>query len=63
MVNIGVIGCGYWGVNYIRVFNELADSHVTKVCDKRAERLNFARQRYVMMNHFHLLESKYFLVR
>lgn len=46
MVNIGVIGCGYWGVNYIRVFNELADSHVTKVCDKRAERLNFARQRY-----------------
>jgi predicted dehydrogenase len=46
MINVGIIGCGYWGVNYIRVFNELVDSQVTKACDKRAERLSFVRRRY-----------------
>jgi predicted dehydrogenase len=46
VINIGIIGCGYWGVNYIRVFTELVDSEVTKACDKRAGRLDFVRQRY-----------------
>ncbi|MFB0533943.1 MAG: Gfo/Idh/MocA family protein, partial [Anaerolineae bacterium] len=49
MINIGIIGCGYWGVNYIRVFNELVDSQMTKACDKRSERLNLVRQRYPTM--------------
>jgi predicted dehydrogenase len=46
MINIGIIGCGYWGVNYIRVFNELVDSQVAKACDTKAERLDFVQQRY-----------------
>lgn len=36
---IAVIGCGYWGMNYVRVFNELSDSRVVAVCDQRPERL------------------------
>ena len=33
MVRIAVIGCGYWGPNYIRIFNELEDSCVQCCCD------------------------------
>jgi len=33
MVNVGVVGCGYWGPNYIRIFNELLSSLVTVACD------------------------------
>ena len=43
---IGVIGCGYWGINYVRVFGELADSAVSHVCDERQERLQLVKQRY-----------------
>ncbi len=31
MINIGVVGCGHWGPNHIRVFNQLANSQV-KIC-------------------------------
>lgn len=33
MVNVGVIGLGYWGRNYVRVINELEQSEVTWCCD------------------------------
>jgi predicted dehydrogenase len=36
---IGVVGCGYWGVNYVRIFNELPDTRVVAACDQMAERL------------------------
>lgn len=39
MINIGIIGCGYWGINYVRVFSELPDVTVSRVCDKSDERL------------------------
>lgn len=38
-LGIGIVGCGYWGVNYVRVFNELAEARVVAVCDSRPERL------------------------
>jgi predicted dehydrogenase len=38
-IGIAVIGCGYWGVNYVRVFNELAGAEVTAICDQRPARL------------------------
>ncbi len=44
-MNIGVIGCGYWGPNLIRNFNALNDTTVVSVSDKRKERLDcIARQ-------------------
>ncbi len=45
-VKIGIAGCGYWGINYVRVFNELANSVVTQVCDQKSERLQLVKQRF-----------------
>jgi predicted dehydrogenase len=36
---IAVLGCGYWGVNYLRVFNELPSTRVAVACDLREQRL------------------------
>lgn len=38
-VGVAIVGCGYWGINYVRVFNELPESRVVVSCDKREERL------------------------
>src|SRR5262245_15519547 len=43
---IAVVGCGYWGVNYIRVFNELPNTKVVVVCDQRVERLQEIKRRF-----------------
>jgi len=44
-LGVAIIGCGYWGMNYVRIFNELMDSRVLAVCDQSAERLNEAARR------------------
>src|SRR5580693_2113455 len=38
-LGIAIVGCGYWGMNYVRIFNELLDSQVRAVCDQKPERL------------------------
>jgi len=43
---IAVIGCGYWGINYVRVFNEMPDAKVLVVCDPRQSRLDEIRRRF-----------------
>ena len=43
---IGIIGCGYWGINYVRVFDELPDSRVVAVCDLNEDRLMRVQQRF-----------------
>jgi predicted dehydrogenase len=45
-VGIAIIGCGYWGINYVRVFSELADSRVVVVCDQQVERLQEIGRRF-----------------
>lgn len=32
MINIGIIGVGRWGTNYLRVFNELSNANVKWIC-------------------------------
>ena len=39
MVNIGIVGCGYWGPNLIRNFRSIPACRVKKVCDTDAKRL------------------------
>lgn len=39
MVNLAVVGCGYWGPNLIRNFKSASDCCVVLVCDKDHERL------------------------
>jgi predicted dehydrogenase len=39
MLNIAVVGCGYWGPNLIRNFGLLSECKVKTVCDISADRL------------------------
>lgn len=46
MLNIGVIGCGYWGPKHIRVCNELSDTKLASVCDLDERKLQQVRVQY-----------------
>ncbi len=46
MVNIGVVGCGYWGPKHIRNCHELPGVHLTTVCD-----LDDSKLQQVMMQY------------
>jgi predicted dehydrogenase len=43
---VAVIGCGYWGMNYVRVLSELPDGEVAVVCDQRPARLDEIGRRF-----------------
>lgn len=45
-VGIAVLGCGHWGINYVRVFNEVPQARVVAVCDPRADRLAEVARRF-----------------
>jgi predicted dehydrogenase len=45
-MGIAVIGCGYWGMNYVRIFNELTESRVVAVCEQSPERLKEVARRF-----------------
>jgi predicted dehydrogenase len=46
MINVGVIGYGYWGPNLVRNLNENDGTRVLAVSDLRPERLADARRRH-----------------
>ncbi|MBS3103111.1 Gfo/Idh/MocA family oxidoreductase [Candidatus Woesearchaeota archaeon] len=46
MVNIGVIGCGYWGPNLVRNFSQINECNVAWCSDLREERLNHIKGLY-----------------
>lgn len=46
MVNIGVIGCGYWGPNLIRNFSKIEECRVLWCSDLRDDRLNHMKELY-----------------
>jgi predicted dehydrogenase len=43
---IGIVGCGYWGLNYVRIFSELPNARVVTVCDQRPERLDEVKRTF-----------------
>ena len=45
-VGLAVLGCGYWGVNYVRLFSELPGARVVAVCDQRPDRLEEVGKRF-----------------
>ncbi|PKK82901.1 MAG: oxidoreductase [candidate division Zixibacteria bacterium HGW-Zixibacteria-1] len=45
-MNIGIIGCGYWGPNLVRNFNALKGARVFGVSDLRPERLEYISRLY-----------------
>ena len=46
MINIGIIGYGYWGPNIVRNFSGLEGARVTSICDGNQNSLNRARKSY-----------------
>lgn len=46
MVNIGVVGCGYWGPKHIRVCHEIRDITLTSVCDTDEKKLQPVQSQY-----------------
>jgi len=44
-VGIGLIGCGQWGLNYLRAFAELDGVQLVAACDVSPDRLREARRR------------------
>jgi len=55
--HIAIIGCGYWGINYVRVFSELPNCHVVVVCDASEERLRALRERFPLLGTTTSLEE------
>ena len=47
-INIGVIGCGYWGPNLLRNFAENEAAQLRWICDIDEERLASMSRRYPM---------------
>lgn len=39
-IGIGVVGCGHWGINHVRVFSSLPESQVVAVADTSKARLD-----------------------
>ena len=46
MINIGVVGCGYWGPNLVRNFSALDDCTVKMICDTDTHRLETVSSQY-----------------
>jgi predicted dehydrogenase len=46
MINVGVVGYGYWGPNLVRNFAETDGARLAAVCDARPERLALVEKRY-----------------
>lgn len=46
MINVAVVGLGYWGPNLVRNFVSLTDVNVSTLCDQDVKRAEMVRQRF-----------------
>ena len=46
MLNVAVVGCGYWGPNLIRNFNQIPDCNMKMCCDTSDEKLKRMKTLY-----------------
>lgn len=49
MINVAVVGCGYWGPNLIRNFNSLNECKVKLICDTDKKRLSYLSSIYPLI--------------
>jgi predicted dehydrogenase len=45
-LGVAVIGCGYWGANYVRVLGEMPEVRLCVACDERPDRLQEVARRF-----------------
>ena len=61
-IKIGIIGCGYWGPNLVRNFNQLNGVEVSCVCDLDESRLFLIKNKYphikTTTNYLEILQDK-----
>ena len=46
MINIAIVGIGYWGPNLVRNFISAKNTHISKVCDLEKDRLEFIQSKF-----------------
>jgi predicted dehydrogenase len=46
MINVGIIGCGYWGPNLVRNYTQIPDSQMLMCCDLDEKKLERMRTLY-----------------
>ncbi|HLH57174.1 MAG TPA: Gfo/Idh/MocA family oxidoreductase [Verrucomicrobiae bacterium] len=46
LLNVGVVGCGYWGPNLVRNFRQSPECHLKVLCDASESRLGHMRRLY-----------------
>ena len=46
MINVGIVGYGYWGPNLVRNFSNVQGCHVKMVADGRQERCDIVKKNY-----------------
>jgi predicted dehydrogenase len=57
-IQVGAVGCGYWGPNLIRNLRQLPDCHLKVICDASEQRLSHMRRLHPAVattNHFEQL--------
>ncbi len=61
-INIGIIGCGHWGPNFVRNFKQIKGVSVKYVCDLNAERLSHIKKLYpdivAIKDYLHILRDE-----
>lgn len=45
-INVGVVGCGYWGPNLVRNFRAIDECRMTAMCDRDSQRLQHLHSLY-----------------
>lgn len=62
MIELGIIGCGHWGPNFVRNFNQAKGACVKYVCDLSQEKLTHIKKLYpkieITKNHEEVLDNK-----
>jgi predicted dehydrogenase len=50
VISVGIIGCGYWGRNYVRLFDELHRSELVRCADADRDKLVAIKKRYPLVD-------------
>ena len=56
-LNVGIIGCGYWGVNHVRAFEQSPFAKVSWACDLDPERLNLVGRNFPSIKLTHEMDD------
>jgi predicted dehydrogenase len=49
VINVGIIGCGNWGRNYVRNFAQISAARLVTCCDINHKTLLSIRERYPLV--------------